>query len=231
MAFQGGLFTFYTLTPLHAGSGDAADIIDLPVQREKHTQYPEVYSSSLKGSLRYFYECCIKNKDEVGGIFGEEGEKGAAGGVIFTDARILFFPVRSDHDVFKWITCPFVLERLNRDLGFLDNGASVDTSKFSVSDDADGLSFDGKSREVLLEDFPIRLRNSGTVEDLKKFLSGDTAANEKVLKERLVIVSDNVFKTLVSTATQVIARNVLNDKTKISENLWYEEVVPADSIF
>ena len=54
MSDNGSLFTFYTLTPLHAGAGDSAGAIDLPVQREKHTEYPAVYSSAMKGSLRCF---------------------------------------------------------------------------------------------------------------------------------------------------------------------------------
>lgn len=40
-----------------------------------------------------------------------------------------------------------------------------------------------------------------------------------------------MFKTLVTTATQIIARNVLDNDTKKSKNLWYEEVVPADAVF
>ncbi|MDG6998831.1 MAG: type III-B CRISPR module RAMP protein Cmr4, partial [Nitrososphaerota archaeon] len=141
MAFQGGLFTFYTLTPLHAGSGDAADIIDLPVQREKHTQYPEVYSSSLKGSLRYYYECRFGKGDVANGIFGKEGDEGAAGGVVFTDAKVLFFPVRSSEGVFKWITCQFVLDRLKRDIGFLNEPFPVDLLNSSAQSDTNGSYF------------------------------------------------------------------------------------------
>ena len=39
-------------TPLHAGSGDDLGIVDLPIQRERHTDFPKVESSSLKGALR-----------------------------------------------------------------------------------------------------------------------------------------------------------------------------------
>lgn len=39
-------------TPLHAGSGSDLGIIDLPIQRERHTGFPKIEGSSLKGSVR-----------------------------------------------------------------------------------------------------------------------------------------------------------------------------------
>jgi CRISPR-associated protein Cmr4 len=43
-------------TPLHAGSGDSLGIVDLPIQRERHTQFPKIEASSLKGALREAFE-------------------------------------------------------------------------------------------------------------------------------------------------------------------------------
>ncbi len=43
-------------TPLHAGSGSDLGIVDLPIQRERHTGFPKIESSSLKGSIRESYE-------------------------------------------------------------------------------------------------------------------------------------------------------------------------------
>jgi len=39
-------------TPLHAGSGSDLGIVDLPIQRERHTSFPKIEASSLKGALR-----------------------------------------------------------------------------------------------------------------------------------------------------------------------------------
>lgn len=51
-------------TPLHAGSGDELGVIDLPIQREKHTNFPKVEASSLKGALRESFESkCDIEKD------------------------------------------------------------------------------------------------------------------------------------------------------------------------
>lgn len=226
MSNESCFFTFYTLTPLHAGAGDSAGAIDLPVQRERHTEYPVVHSSGIKGSLRDFFK--RNEKANINEIFGKEGDEQGSGKVIFTDAKILLFPVRSSEGVFKWVTCPFVIERLKRDLKYID----IDRDDISVTIDGyNGRTFTQyNNSKVILEDFSITVTEDPQVLD---FINIFTTPHfkEDTLKNRLIIVSDDVFKTLVTTATQIIARNVLEDKTKKSKNLWYEEVVPADAIF
>lgn len=39
-------------TSLHPGSGTALGVVDLPIQRERHTQWPLIPGSALKGILR-----------------------------------------------------------------------------------------------------------------------------------------------------------------------------------
>ncbi|HPZ82549.1 MAG TPA: RAMP superfamily CRISPR-associated protein, partial [Thermogutta sp.] len=39
-------------TGLHPGTGTALGVVDLPVQRERHTQWPTIAASALKGILR-----------------------------------------------------------------------------------------------------------------------------------------------------------------------------------
>ena len=43
-------------SPLHAGSGSELGIIDLPIQRERHTNFPKIEGSSLKGCIREAFE-------------------------------------------------------------------------------------------------------------------------------------------------------------------------------
>lgn len=43
-------------TPMHAGSGDSLGIVDLPIQRERHTSFPKIEASSLKGAIREAFE-------------------------------------------------------------------------------------------------------------------------------------------------------------------------------
>jgi len=243
MSANGCLFSIYTLTPLHAGAGESSGVVDLPVQREKHTGYPCVFSSGIKGSLRFYAETAVlpigqkkfSLPDDVETIFGGEGKAGGEGKVVFTDAKILFFPVRSSEGAFKWITCPFVLSRLTRDLMML--GINCNLPKLSVST-WEGITWHTCERPVLLlEDIPISVNGRDPNNDQTYALLCNLCASHlnndlSFLQERLIVVSDDVFKILVTTATQVIARNVLTkDGSKKSANLWYEEYVPADALF
>ncbi len=44
--------TIVVETPLHAGSGSELGVVDLPIQRERHTNHPKIEASTLKGCLR-----------------------------------------------------------------------------------------------------------------------------------------------------------------------------------
>jgi len=43
-------------TPLHAGTGRDLGVVDLPIQRERHTDFPKIEGSGLKGSIREVFE-------------------------------------------------------------------------------------------------------------------------------------------------------------------------------
>ncbi len=45
----------YSITPVHAGSGAELSVIDLPIQRERHTGFPVIWGQSLKGVLRSYF--------------------------------------------------------------------------------------------------------------------------------------------------------------------------------
>jgi len=47
------------ITPMHVGSGSDLGIVDLPIQRERHTGFPKIEGSSLKGALREMFESLI----------------------------------------------------------------------------------------------------------------------------------------------------------------------------
>ena len=49
---QGALLGLHAQTPLHPGAGTALGVVDLPVQRERHTHWPNIAGSALKGILR-----------------------------------------------------------------------------------------------------------------------------------------------------------------------------------
>ena len=119
-------------TPLHAGSGTDLGIVDLPIQREKHTDYPKVEASGLKGSIREVFETqpnvsALERAwpmtfrsdaylEAIRLVFGPEAGADHASASGFTDARLLLFPVKSVAGVFAWVTCPAILERFRNDL-------------------------------------------------------------------------------------------------------------------
>jgi CRISPR-associated protein Cmr4 len=126
----------YTETPLHAGTGSGLSNVDLPIQRERTTQYPMIQGSGIKGKLRSSAE--DENLADLDIIFGSSRDiKGAAqdgstqsstqskngavpqdyaGALIVGDARILLFPVRSLNGIFAYTTSYDVLQRFSRDL-------------------------------------------------------------------------------------------------------------------
>ncbi len=52
MSMKSRMLYLYVETPLHAGAGSGLSNIDLPIQRERPTQYPMIQGSSIKGKLR-----------------------------------------------------------------------------------------------------------------------------------------------------------------------------------
>src|SRR3989440_2116338 len=106
----------HALSPLHAGVGQGSGVIDLPIAREKATGLPFLPGSSLKGTLR---ACCdVKECAQVFGpdMLALESESNYASSAQFSDQRLLLLPIRSLAGTFAWVTSPYVLRRLVRDL-------------------------------------------------------------------------------------------------------------------
>lgn len=59
------LITMRALTPVHVGCGSDLGLVDLPIQREKHTGYPKIESSGIKGCIREAFEEIAKSMQDV----------------------------------------------------------------------------------------------------------------------------------------------------------------------
>ena len=93
------LLFYLCQTGVHCGSGSSLEVIDLPIQREKHTNFPIFQGSTVKGTLRRFFEYKDRKNAEL--IFGPEKDGSEyASCISVTDAKILFFPVKSFKGVF-----------------------------------------------------------------------------------------------------------------------------------
>ena len=194
------LLFFYTLTPLHPGSGASVGTVDLPIQRERHTNFPMIQASGIKGALRDLAEA-LKEANKLGNkgeaqekikwVFGPETERASehGGALALTDARILLFPVRSAKGVFAWITSPGVIARFLCDLEVasavngqrLEVGALQGAAELSLTDNEcavpalEGLVLLGpaNAKRVVLEDFCFNVKEDAysAVKNLVLWLS------------------------------------------------------------
>ena len=230
------LVTLYAVTPCHAGSGSSVGVVDLPIQRERHTNYPIIQASGVKGAFRANFRN-FKTKEKVGDnpqfnnledlIFGSSDQNNAyMGALAITDAKILAFPMRSSVAPFLWITCPAVLKRLVKDLEIAGLPSGDISSVLLAADSEQAYSVgseavaDGK---ILLEDIAVEVKKGVLPEELKKYFAQ---------AERLLVVSDKVFDYGITECTQIMAQIKIDDKTGATAKgtLRYQEELPADSI-
>jgi CRISPR-associated protein Cmr4 len=250
------------LTPLHIGAGQGLGHVDLPIVREAHTNFPYIPGTSLKGALRNLEinqvakargekpsqveERLTKNKFDqkeedilrLAKIFGvagegaEEGKEVGAGKVLFSDAFIVLFPVKSAKGIFSLTTCPYVINRFFELLGTDQRVKDVPEGKVKVlnTNGHKNLINDKNKYKLLLEEFVFEAEES---EELKKFveLVGIFVGEEN--KRRIVCVNDTDFMDFVSNYTEVRTHIKINLDTGTVEEgaLWTEEYVPAESVF
>ena len=236
---KSAVLTFYAETPIHMGSGQSVSYVDLPIQRERHTSFPVLWSSGIKGVIRDLASRVWNDKDKVETIFGpEDGGSDFASCISITDAKILLYPVRSVKGVFAWITCPFVLRRFKEDLKAV--GINLSVQIFDVSDDKKVLVSNSSAlridnNQVALEEFVFKAEVKNEVKELADFLKNFVHQNDLTtdLRNHLAIVSDNVFKDFVNYAVEIRTR-IRIDQTKgtVKERaLFSEELIPSESVF
>lgn len=237
-------------TPLHAGSGDSLGIVDMPIQRERHTSFPKIEASSLKGALREFFE----SKHEGGHrhetiitTFGAEEDIQQAGALGFTDARLLLFPIKSMRGIFAWVTCPRVLKQFAKDMMLTNKDFNIENlSSLSAIDENNcyllhaNSNLTLKNDKIVLEEYTF---NTMVQKDLKigtipladwladNLFTAHSYWKNKAQKD-IVILSDNDFQDFVNLSTEVITRTRIDNTTGTVENgaLFTEEYLPTESV-
>ena len=230
----------YGVTPCHAGSGSSLGVVDLPIQRERATNWPVVQASGVKGAFRANFDqyknkiaeedkSKIKDFDKLTeSIFGSaDNNSGFAGSLCVSDAKILAYPMRSNVAPFVWITCPSVLKRLLKDL---DVAGKLVKKPVTVSippvekNEAIVINGDIKS-PVITEDYELTIKN--TPNELKAGLAAYIGQ-----AERLLLVSDEVFDYGVSECTQIMAQIAIKPESGTTKDgsLRYQEELPSDTI-
>jgi len=238
---KAALLTFYAETPIHMGSGQSVSYVDLPIQRERHTSFPVLWASGIKGVIRNLALRKWNDKDKVNTIFGPDPEDASdyASCISITDAKILLYPVRSAKGVFAWITCPFVLKRFKEDLkavkikkDFEYNIPDVLDEKVFIAND--NLKIQEKNI-VALEEFVFKAevneKAKKLAEKLKEFIPQNDLTN--ALENHFAIVSDDVFKDFVNYAVEIRTRIRIDQaKGTVKETaLFSEELIPSESVF
>ncbi len=245
-------------SPMHVGSGSDLGLVDLPIQRESHTGFPKIEASSLKGAIREHFESKANKKEdwvdiqlafgydddslskEVKDEFSTQKDRDFSGALAFSDARLLFFPVKSFKGIFAYVTCPQVLTRFKNDLAICgEQDAALKTLKdainlvsieSTVADDGYLCIRKAEDKlQIILEEYAFEITKSKNTLSL----AGAIAEYLEIdLKERVVILADNVFADFVKLFTEVITRNKIdNAKGTVAKGaLFTEEYLPAESI-
>jgi CRISPR-associated protein Cmr4 len=221
------LLTFYTEQPLHCGAEKGTGYVDLPVQREKHTGFPMIPGSTIKGVLRD--ELKDTEGVDIDQQFGTEDSQ-LPGRVSFGDGFVVAFPVRSAGEPFRWVTCPIILERVYRALG----------KKPPRFDLAERSGWARTQQSILLEEIRIDAvpgefeTVAATLESLLR-ADDNFAYTRQKLRDRLIVVNDSDFAFLVGTGTEIVTRIKIDDKTGTTSgdegNMFNEELVPRDTLF
>lgn len=239
------LFIF-TRTPLHVGAGSSVGAIDQPVQRERHTGFPIIPASSLKGSIAVQWpsnlengarvitkpkdgesgKFCVEQVHESSWLFGSDDDRVAfSGSVLLGEARILAFPVRSARGCFAWVTSPLILERACRD-GVIESSVISDFLGATAreSSESDGVAFFDKNGplafgdKIVLEDYTFSGSEGGDIKRLgEAFAELLDDPVWSTVRERLVMLSNGMMSFFARSACEVAQHVRINNDTGVAE--------------
>jgi CRISPR-associated protein Cmr4 len=234
----------YVETPLHAGVGSGLSSIDLPIQRERTTQYPMIQGSGIKGKLRATAEDVIKDKASIDVMFGPSTSGGDdyAGALIAGDARILLFPVRSLNGVYAYTTSYDVLSRFKRDM---ERGHANQVLPWNIPSPVKDKALVTSTSDVqvnnivVLEEFSFEAHVEKQVDGiadwiatnaLPEFGAGNYWSNK--VKNSLIILPNDDFRDFALYATEIITRVRIDRQKKTVQRgaLWTEEHLPSDTL-
>ena len=220
----------FTRTPLHVGAGASVGAIDQPVQRERHTGFPIIPGSSIKGVLRdHLKSIGSENTDQFFGK-GSEGKDARAGDLSFGEARLVAFPVRSAKGAFALAVSPLTLRRIARDAGWTDlNVPDMPSDMKCLA--GSKLVIPGKDAAELEEyRFGVTGEFPKAWEEKLTSLLGDAVLGGAA--GRFVLLSDGDLSHFAVNACQVNPHVRIDDETGTADDggLFNEETVPSETL-
>ena len=138
------------------------------------------------------------------------------------------------------MTCPSVLQRVNRDLSaarithFPTISETPEYNQVMVASDT-ALTRQGGA-VVYLEDLNLNVIETVDLTALSQALAKavfpDQPTEQQLFQKRFALVNDDLFSFLTETSTEVVARICLDDvkKTVKKGALWYEEALPVETL-
>jgi CRISPR-associated protein Cmr4 len=215
------------ITPVHVGEGAAVGAVDLPVARERHTGWPIVPGSALKGAVRVRAGGVAREPARIARTFGSEpGEDPIRGEVSFGDATLLALAVRSLQGTFALLTSPLALARLSRWLPEPPPIPEPGVERVCCADPA-RLTLPKRDR-VVLEDLTLLPEGSDLhpwVERLRTWV-GDEAP-----LEHLALVHDDVFSLAARIWLPIRTRAAIDDDGVVKTgHLFTTETLPPETL-
>lgn len=247
-------FLVHALSAVHAGTGQAVGVVDLPVARMRATGIPILPGSSIKGVLRDAAGTDAgpsdsnpsETKNRNLAIFGpasDEAEK-HGGALVVGDARLLALPVRSFRGTFAWVTCPLLLGLAWRDLaeaGVAEelpltesmNSESASVGSLVGEDGSVNAHFVNRAHRVYLEDLDFEVTASDSVKAWADYLAEWVSPRSPgMFVRRFMMVSDEAMTFLWETSLQIDTRVRIDPGTRTvaSGALWTEESLPPETL-
>lgn len=223
------LLTIFTRSPLHVGAGSSVGAVDQPVVRERHTGFPVIPGSALKGVLADLWldwsdkEKPKRDNDGIKILGSEDNSAAKAGSLLIGEGKLVAFPIRSAKGCWAWLTCPLVLNRLG-----IASGAVPETEG-TFAPEALML---GDS--VVFEEYPLKVVGAvpKPVADACLRFSDEPIWKDNLAKH-LAVVSDEMFQYFAQNACEIANHNRIDDKTGVVAKgaLFSQENVPSETMF
>lgn len=243
----------YAVSPVHMGGGTALGLVDNPIQRERHTEYPTLAGSGLKGAVRHhilsrFDDDSRKNNGAgtlLTRLFGPDaGDLNLhAGAVSFGDAQLVAFPVRCTRRAYVYATSPVALARTARLLTMLKTAHDWPAIPEDIGDGSCHTVQQNAPVEngatLSLEVFQYNAVASAELQTIAEWLAEHAVPKGTAydffrdkLKRDLVLLPDDDFSHFVNNATVVEPHVRIDDATGAAKEggLFYTENLPPESL-
>ncbi|WP_195572554.1 type III-B CRISPR module RAMP protein Cmr4 [Paenibacillus sp. 1001270B_150601_E10] len=243
------LYFIHCLSPVHVGTGQGVGLVDMPIIRERITEWPFIPGSSMKGVYREHFHS-RQSQRWIEAAFGTSNdEEGNAGAIVLSDSKLLAFPVSSRYGTFAYVTCPLAIKRMIRETEAAGiTIPPIDIQQFEQildikTDEGDEKALVTRSnktcskRYIYLDEFKCigEQDDSADLDNWVSWLSQQLFSDElsrSMFTERFVLVSDDAFQYFVTMCCETMTRIRISSETKAAEAkaLWTEEYLPEESV-